>query len=397
MPKIGLPCPEASRAGRRNEKCLGMQIQEWLRKIWIFPGLLHGEKAFHGPYYVNVDTTHRCNMRCLCCRWHSPLVTNSLLDPNAPKDIDAEIFERFCQSLEKMGSHFVLFVGAGEPALHPHFLKLVESTRRHKLRLIVYTNGTLFRNYSSQDLINSGLNLIRFSLSDISADIYAEKNPYLEPGTYEANWAALQELASIRRHLHKKNPKIELCIPIDRENMMSLDKLVDRGIAAGIDRVHFSVITDFNQENLKSFVLDPEEIKAASEQLEKIRRSLNGISMGHNIDAVLLRYRIGRSVLKRVPCYTAWFYSFVDTGGKVKVCQRTTEAFGDLREQTFSQIWNGPEYRAFRRRTLDQRDPEAARQHFDCSYCPHLANNYRVDRIFQWLSPLSHGKKPTAS
>jgi len=275
-----------------------MQIQEWLRQLWILPGLLHGEKAFHGPYYANVDVTHRCNMRCAYCRWHSPLVTDPLLDPGAPTDIDQSIFERFCHDLEKMGSSLVQFVGAGEPVLHPHFMELVESTRRHKLKTIVYTNGTLFREYRSPDLINSGLYLIRFSLFESSPEMYAAKNPYLKAGIYEANWVALQELSAKKKDLHKSYPKIELCIPIGRGNMLHLDEMVNKGIAVGIDRVHFSVMLDFNQEGLRPFALEPQEIKAASGQLEKIRRRLNRLHLGHNIDAVLLRYRIGRSVLK---------------------------------------------------------------------------------------------------
>jgi len=174
---------------------------------------------------------------------------------------------------------------------------------------------------------------------------------------------------------------------------LHLRDLVSMGIAAGIDRVHFSVMTDFSQENLKPFVLNPQEIQTAGHQLENLRSLLHQRHLGHNIDAVLLRYRIGRSVLRRVPCYTAWFYSFVDTGGKVRICQRTAEALGDLHEQTFSQIWNGSAYRSFRRQTLEHPDPKAVRQHFDCSYCPHLANNYRVDRFCRWISPLYHREK----
>lgn len=364
-----------------------MKPQEWMRKAWILPGLLHGTKAFHGPYYVNVDVTHRCNMKCICCRWHSPLVTEPLLDPNAPMEIDADIFERFCQDLGKMGTHVVLFVGAGEPALHSHFLKLVESAKRQKLQSTAYTNGTLFRKFGAEDLVRSGLTMIRYSLAEAAPEIYASRHPYLNPGVFEANWDAIRRLASTRRSLHSRFPKLELCIPMDRDNMLQLDTMVDRAVAAGMDRVHFSVVIDFNQESLAPYMLTPQEIEVVREQLRRLRPRINSLGLDHNIDDVLLRYKIGRSVLDNVPCYSGWFYSFLDTGGKVRICQRATRALGDLQEQSFNEIWNGPAYRSSRRQALNHRIFEGEGQRIDCSFCPHLANNHRVHRVYRMVAP----------
>ena len=370
-----------------------MPLREWMKKIWILPGLWHGEKAFSGPYYVNIDATHRCNMRCAYCRWHSPLVTDQLLDPAAQKDIDVELFERLCRDLEVLGSHKVLFCGAGEPALHPHFLQLVESAKRCKLWVTAYTNGTLFRQISSQDLIDSGLDLIRFSMADSSPESYAARHPYVNPGIFEAIWAGINQLSAAKMAHRKKYPQIELSIPLDRETMLHLDEIVDLAIATGIDGLLFSVVLDFGQENLKSFVLKPQETAEACQRLELIRKRLDSLRLGHNIDDILLRYRTGRPVLESVPCYSAWYFSFVDTSGKVRVCQRATEFLGDLRTLTFRQIWNGPAYRAFRRQTLGRIDAEAVDQHVDCTYCPHLANNHRIDRFYRWCSFLIQRRK----
>jgi MoaA/NifB/PqqE/SkfB family radical SAM enzyme len=302
-------------------------------------------------------------------------------------EISPELFEHFCRDLGGMGSHVVLFVGAGEPALHSQFLRLVESTRRHKLRATVYTNGTLFTKYSSADLVNSGLDLIRFSLSEFSADTYASNHPYLKPGTYERNWDAVGQLSHARKALHRRYPRLELCIPMDRDNMLHLDRMVDLAVAAGMDRVHFSVVLDFNQEGLKPYMLTPQETGIVREQLEKIRPRLAALKLDNNVDDVLLRYRIGRSVRTSVPCYSGWFYSFLDTGGKVKVCQRDTGVLGDLREQSFALIWNGPTYRAFRRQARNQEFFEGEGRRIDCSFCPHLANNHRVDRVYRLIAP----------
>jgi MoaA/NifB/PqqE/SkfB family radical SAM enzyme len=378
-----------------------MPMREWLTKLWIIPGLWHGEKAFCGPYYINIDVTHRCNMRCAYCRWHSPLVSDQFLDAAAQKDIDAALFEGLCQDLESLGSHKVVFCGAGEPALHPHFLQLVASAKRHRLWVTTYTNGTLFRRISSQDLIDSGLDLIRFSIADSSPERYAARHPYVKPGIFEAIWEGIRQLSSARRLQGQKQPQIELTIPVDRENMLLLDEMVELATATGINRLLFSVVLDFGQENLKPFTLKPQEVIEACQRLGLLRQRLERMHLGHNIDDVLLRYQAGRPVLESVPCYSAWYFSFVDTSGTVRVCQRATEGLGDLKTETFSQIWNGPAYRACRRQTLGRMDPGAVGRQVDCTYCPHLANNHQVDRFYRWFSFFSgtgkqHTREPSS-
>lgn len=366
-----------------------MPLQEWMRKIWILPGLWHGERAFIGPYYINIDVTHRCNLRCAYCRWHSPLVTDQFLDPMAQKDIDVEVFERLCQDLASLGTHRVVFCGAGEPALHPHFLQLVENAKRCKLWVTAYTNGTLFRHERSRDLVDSGLDLIRFSMAESSPESFAARHPYLKPGIFEANWDGIRQLAAAKRARGQNHPQLEWSVAVDRDNMRHLDKMVDFALNAGLNRLLFSVVLDFGQEKFKSFVLTPGEVAEVCRRLESIRPQLDKLGLKHNIDDALLRHRTGGLVFDRVPCYSAWYYSYVDTDGKVRVCQRATKALGDLTSQSFSQIWNGPAYRAFRRQTLGRMDAKAVGQHIDCTYCCHLANNHRVDRFYRWFSFLS--------
>jgi MoaA/NifB/PqqE/SkfB family radical SAM enzyme len=374
-----------------------MPMREWWSKIWILLGLWHGDQAWRGPYYVNIDVTHRCNMRCAYCRWHSPLVKDRFLDPTAPQDIDVALFESLCQDLAALGSHKVVFCGAGEPALHPHFLKLVAGAKRCGLWVTTYTNGTLFRRIPSQALFDSGLDLIRFSIADSSPASYAARHPYLKPGTFEAIWDGIRQLASAKRLQGHKQLQIELAIPVDRKNMLLLDDMVELAKTAGINRLLFSVVLDFGQENLGSFMLNPQEVTEACQKLGLIRQRLDSLRLGHNIDDVLLRYRTGRPVLTSVPCYSPWFFSFVDTGGLVRVCQRATGGLGDLKTQTFRQIWNGPAYRACRRQTLGRIAPEAVGWQADCAYCPHLANNRRVDRYYRWRSFFGQPRRAAVS
>jgi MoaA/NifB/PqqE/SkfB family radical SAM enzyme len=351
------------------------------RLLW---GLLDGEIARGGPLYVNVDATHRCNLRCHYCRWHSPLLEKTLLDRSARKDIEPAIFDGLCEDLAALGTRKVQFVGAGEPMLHPAFFDLVRSANRRGLELVVYTNGTRLAQDDPRQLVDSGLDLLRISLADPTADAYAARHPYLGPGAFDRLVQGITRLAQDRNARRSRTPVLEMCVPIDRENMGRLDELVKLARTTGVDRIHFSVVLDFDQKELATFTLDNGEVVRAREHLRQVRPTLEASGMGHNIDDVLLRYQAQRKVLTTVPCYSAWFYSMVDTDGRVRVCQRSTALMGDLGRESFRAIWNGPAYRGFRKATRGSN--RALGPDYDCDFCPHLANNHRVHTRFRWLA-----------
>ena len=122
-------------------------------KLSFLRGLLSSERAYAGPYYVHIDITHRCNLKCLCCRWHSPLI-ESRRDKSISDDISVEIFERLCEDLHAMGTQEMYFVGTGEPMLHPRIFDLVAIAKAKGFKLILYTNGLKLDETVIQKLID---------------------------------------------------------------------------------------------------------------------------------------------------------------------------------------------------------------------------------------------------
>jgi MoaA/NifB/PqqE/SkfB family radical SAM enzyme len=323
-----------------------------INSIGLARGLLSGRRAFAPPIYLNIDVTHRCNLKCAYCRWHSPLVTRPMLDRDAPLDLDPEIFERLCAGMERMGGTRMQFVGAGEPMLHPQFMQLMQSMQKHRLQSIVYTNGTLLTGKKCQALMDFAPGVIRISMGAYSEDSYAAMHPYQKPGMFGKILAGIARLAALKAERAARHPILELCIPIDRENMGRFVEMAKMAHEAGVNRIHYSVVLDFNQDGLKPFSLNRREVALAGMNLQNVRRYLDELGMLHNINDVLLRYETDRKVFGKARCYTAWYYAFIKTNGQVTVCQRTQASMGDLNRETFSRIWNGAAYQGFRRQAL---------------------------------------------
>ena len=137
-------------------------------RLALLRGLLTSEKAYAGPFYIHVDVTHRCNLKCLCCRWHSPLIT-SLRDKTISQDISVEMLRELLEDLAEMGTEEIYFVGTGEPFLHPRLFELIAAVKEKGFKLTLYTNGLTLDEATIRKLIDLRLDVLRVSLWASSA------------------------------------------------------------------------------------------------------------------------------------------------------------------------------------------------------------------------------------
>jgi MoaA/NifB/PqqE/SkfB family radical SAM enzyme len=363
-------------------------MARWAHKLGVLRGLLSGETAYGGPDYVNIDLTHRCNLQCFYCRWHSPLIQRRRLEPARRTDLSGDIFRELCGDLRVMGTRTVQFVGAGEPLLHPNIFEMIRIAKDNRLGVLMYTNGTLLQEERARSLIGSGLDVLRVSLGATSSEEYAKKHPRATADEFDRLLSGLRLLSRLKTEAATTRPIVELTHAITREGAGSIAAVPKLARATGCERLLFSVLLDFGEAGIRRFTLRDHEQERVRENLRHAGRRLAAIGIDSNVEQVLLRYRIGARVWDQFPCYTAWYGSFVGTDGSVHVCQRSEVPLGTLSKNRFGEIWNNPEYRAFRRRSLSDADPASWLRHTDCSFCPHAVNNHKVHQVFRWIAPV---------
>ena len=62
------------------------------KKIKLLKGLFTGEVAQTGPFYVTVDLTRRCNLKCTGCRYHSHKVNDPSPGDQTMLDLSLNLF-----------------------------------------------------------------------------------------------------------------------------------------------------------------------------------------------------------------------------------------------------------------------------------------------------------------
>ena len=201
-----------------------------------------------------------------------------------------------------MGTNQIVLTGEGEPFLHPHLFDLISIAKKAGFNITLLTNGTFLDETTPYSLINSGLDILRVSLWVTSREEYEQNRPQSNPG-----------------------------------NFKRIEALTDLAITTGCDGVSFSAFVT-SWDKLSSFTLSFEEEKFVSLSLKKVKKRLHSVSVYHNIDEILLRYKIGKAVWKKLPCYVAWFSAQIKVDGTVLPCCRCDLPMGNLNKASLHDI-----------------------------------------------------------
>lgn len=352
-------------------------------------GLLSREKAYVGPYYVHLDITHRCNLKCLCCRWHSPLF-DSLRDKTISPDLDVDVFSQLCDDLQALGTRELYFVGTGEPLIHRRIIDLVRIAKDKGFKLVLYTNGLLLDETIIQQLMDLKLDVLRVSLWATSAEKFTEQVAGMTPDKFDRIIDNMALVSRLKAEQGTPYPLLELCQSITHQNLDDLDETVELARRTRCEKLCFSPIVDFHKDELKPFVPDVEGKEKARKVLTRIKGELKRHAISNNIDVMLLHYQWDGRIYDKYPCYPAWYFTYIRTDGSVFACQRNTNItrpLGNLGKDRFIDIWNNAAYRAFRRQ-VSTCEGLSTVQGYYCDYCSHSLNTQRVDQKFRYFKPL---------
>ena len=170
---------------------------------------------------------------------------------------------------------------------------------------------------------------------------------------------------------------------------------LELALASRCERVTFGAFRDYDGQ-FESECLSGEDGEVMRPDLLEARKQLDRAGIAHNIDEYLARVRFGRDAWRAWPCYAGWFHSYVKVDGTVLPCCRCKRSVGRLTERSFTEIWNGADYRDFRRRSSDP--GQLARMGEECS-CPNCCawhDNRKVHRVWRWIAPVVPLRKKAA-
>jgi MoaA/NifB/PqqE/SkfB family radical SAM enzyme len=164
-----------------------------------------------------------------------------------------------------------------------------------------------------------------------------------------------------RKYAHKGKLTVRINTVVGRSNYETLATLPDLAHELGTDGINLIPVDDHCGEHLSMRKKDIALFNAEIAPIIEERANQLGIDIadedaypfGRDDSAVRLgragRYAFG--YYNKFPCYAPWTHSLVDFNGLVYVCCMTREQIqplGDIRKQSFKEIWEGELYRRIR-------------------------------------------------
>lgn len=300
---------------------------------------------------IMVAVTQRCNLTCpMCTRQRGA----DLDQADIPGDVLAALLDAAPHAV------YVGLQGMGEPLMHRGISGMVRAFRARLPsvgRIGLTTNGTpLIRDRMAQ-LFAEGLNSITVSMDGATKATYEARRTGADFDRVVRNVAAA---ASYARGSGRNDVWVGANYIMDQGNLAEVPAFVQLAASLGLCAVSF-----FHGR------LYP-EMRLASLDAEILARSRAAAVQIGRETGVTVRFASSRPTMPPQCPFTTTAHVWLD--GEVVPCDRMeppgrpwpTRIFGNVREQPLLEIWNRPEYRAFRRGKLSGNLPGECR---DCTFC----------------------------
>ena len=122
------------------------------------------------PLVVAVEASSKCNLRCKMCFQKNMDNHDSLQNRGI---MDYKTYEKFLAELDANMLYSIVFASRGEPLLNPYIAKMIKAAKdKGVLDIKLNTNAVLLTPDISRALLESGLDMIVFSVDSVNEEHY---------------------------------------------------------------------------------------------------------------------------------------------------------------------------------------------------------------------------------
>ncbi len=305
-------------------------IQRFVKPVNLFKaGYSYLSSSFSGdsriwgmPLSLSTELTNFCNLACPEC------LTGSGQMQREKGYMDIALFDKVIKELGPYIYYINLYLH-GEPMLHPLFFSFIRHSG--KIRSVVSTNGHFLSVENSEKLARSELTKLIISLDGINQKIYSA---YRIDGHISTVVEGIRNITEAKSKF-RSSLKIEIQFLVHRMNEHQIPQVrqLAKDVKAGLRLKSMQII---NKADIEEWL--PENDKFRRYEMK------NG------------EYVIKSSLPDR--CARLWFNPVITWDGKVLPCcfdKNADHIMGDIRQDSFKDIWDGPKYRIFRKSILTGR------------------------------------------
>jgi radical SAM protein with 4Fe4S-binding SPASM domain len=280
------------------------------------------------PVSISFEPTTSCNLRCPECP--SGLRAFSRPTGMLKKDFFSETIDQLSRDLM-----YLVFYFQGEPFLNPDFLEMVRYAASKKIYTATSTNAHYLTDAVAKRTVESGLDRLIISIDGTTQDTYQQ---YRVGGNLQKVLNGAANVVKWKKELKSNTPFIIFQFLVVRHNEHQIEEVQRLAKEIGADQVRLKTAQVYDYEN------DPNKLIPQNKKYSRYKENKEGrmTFKGNNANH----------------CWRLWHDPVITWDGSVVPCCFDKDALhklGDLRQQSFKELWKNPEYRNFRSSVLNSR------------------------------------------
>jgi len=300
-------------------------------------------QPFRGPLYVGWDMHHKCNARCdYCDRW--------LIGRHEKNLVTTKEALKIVNDMGDLGV-WTLSLGGGEPLLRPDMDVIIKAARRRGMQVNMSTNGALLKQ-NAKKVIDSGVSSISVSVESHIAKDHDKVRGF--PGLFAKLSEGIEEVKRLRKgsfpHL-----KVRMCVGKD-----SYDRVEDyiKYWAPKVDQVLLQPIHESPTNAFRvpdAYKLSDKDRKKFEDEFRRLRKRYKMLDTIYYREFPLFFFD-KKKHKRKYKCYASYFSLNIEPDLSVYSCAALIGKLGNLRQNTFKDIWKGQAARKFRKLVRERKN-----------------------------------------
>ncbi|MHC4263625.1 MAG: radical SAM protein, partial [Planctomycetota bacterium] len=353
---------------------LSSALAQMVQLHGMVPRALFPDGRAFQPIHMFLEVTYRCNLRCNFCQYLD-IIKGEVNTVGPVKEFKTEEIKKAIDEFPR--GRLITFSG-GETLVRKDFPEVLRyASAGHKTHII--SNGALIKEDVAElytDLgpkfpWQNGLVLVGISLE---GDEARHDEVVGRPGSYRRTIEGIRNMVRLRADKKKVFPKFNLKMVVTEETVHGMVDFMRLAADLGTDLVNFMAEHDLvghsatlvsNPEESRLDVpqprpegVDPEFLREQLIRCYELEDEL-GVQIrltppGLPIDEFVRHYTDDRTLNPdEYVCESPWSRVQLTADGRYSPCfyLRT----GDSRQQTLQEVWNGEDFRQFRREIKDRK------------------------------------------
>ncbi len=275
------------------------------------------------PVHVSVEPTNACDMGCPVCETG---------DGTLERRTGRMTLENFQRVVDQIHPHTntLFFYFMGEPFLYKDAYAMIRYAKEKGMYVDTCTNGHFV---DAEQLVWSGLDEISFQIGGITQKTH---EIYRVRGNLQRSLENLQALLAERERQGARHPRVKIGFIVMKHNEHEVEEFKKLAEKLGVD---------------EAAVIDP-----CVRDMDQARQFLPRDERYWFYDTEAFQRGVLRP--KLIPnnrCEWIWHSTMITWNGDVVPCCRDPHArhvMGNVLQEPLAAIWNGPRYRAFRKKIL---------------------------------------------